>query len=357
MNLSSHLSCIIEGSLPIAFFSAMYYILLHFCCYSVVLNLIYTTYTLSPSFPNCLSSLQQMKPMPSQVTNHYSQMNPEAHLERSLAYNKAADLHYPSNAFRPIICLCAADSRVLMSLHWLMKQDDATDQEIGEDDCEDTRESTQPYHIEEDNLDRQLKALHLDQSLHDKSLRTTRIPLPKTWTHANTVIPHHPLPNSPNPAGAITLPQLKCQQSTILNELSESDLSPSAQVLPLCMSSGDLNVPQPKARGDQNVPQHQKATFGVAKRYMEFILLTKTPWPILPNDKYLMVEESWKLAIEAQDCQRALAGTPVCTPSGGQLPSAASPEMDLQTWDAVRLGYSWLLLYQIYNIDYALRYT
>jgi len=48
-----------------------------------------------------------------------------------------------------------------------------------------------------------------------------------------------------------------------------------------------------------------------------------------------MVDEAWKLAIEAQDHQQALAGTPVGTPSVCQLPSGPSLEIDLQTRDAV----------------------
>jgi len=81
------------------------------------------------------------------------------------------------------------------------------------------------------------------------------------------------------------------------------------------MSSGDQNVPQPKASADQNIPQHQKATCELAKRFMEAIVFAKIPWPIISNDKYLMVEEACKLAIEAQGRQRALPGAPVGTPS------------------------------------------
>jgi hypothetical protein len=44
-----------------------------------------------------------------------------------------------------------------------------------------------------------------------------------------------------------------------------------------------------------------------------------------------MVEEDWKLAIEAQDRQRALAGAPLGTPSVFQLPSSLSLKIDPQT--------------------------
>jgi len=47
-----------------------------------------------------------------------------------------------------------------------------------------------------------------------------------------------------------------------------------------------------------------------------------------------MVVEAWKLAIEAQDRQRALAGAPVGTPSVCQLPSGPSFKIDPQTREA-----------------------
>jgi hypothetical protein len=81
------------------------------------------------------------------------------------------------------------------------------------------------------------------------------------------------------------------------------------------MSSGDQNVAQPKASADQNVPQHQKATFEVVKRFMEAIVFTKIHWPISYDDKYSMVEDAWKLTNEAEDLQQALAGAPVGMPS------------------------------------------
>jgi len=77
------------------------------------------------------------------------------------------------------------------------------------------------------------------------------------------------------------------------------------------------------------------ATFEVAKRFMEAIIFTKTPWPMISDEKYSMVDKAWKLAIEAQDCQRALAGAPVGTPSVCQLPGGPSLEIDPQTWEAV----------------------
>jgi len=48
-----------------------------------------------------------------------------------------------------------------------------------------------------------------------------------------------------------------------------------------------------------------------------------------------MVDEAWKLAIEAQDHQRALASDPVGTPSVCQLPGVPSLKIDPQTREAV----------------------
>jgi len=145
-------------------------------------------------------------------------------------------------------------------------------------------------------------------------------------------------------------PLLKCQKSSLLNKLSESDRAPSAWALVLPnKSSGDQNLPQPKASSDQNVPQHQKGTFEVAKRFMEAIVFTKNPWPIRSDDKYSMVEEAWKLVIEAQDRQRAVAGAPVGTASVCQLPGGPSLKIDLQTLEAVSLEFCLMLLYQTYG--------
>jgi len=213
-----------------------------------------------------------------------------------------------------------------------MNQDDETDQEIGDDGSEDTGESTLSSDIEADDLDHQQEVLYLGQARRDKSLRTTRVPLPKTQSRGNTVIARPPLPNSRNLPAAMAPPLLKRQKSVLLNKFSESDRAPSGRALVLPKkSSGDQNIPQPKASSDQNVPQHQKATFEVAKRFMEAIVFTKTPWPILSDDMYSMVEEAWKLAIGAQDPERALAGAPVGTPSVCQLSSGPSLKIDPQT--------------------------
>jgi len=128
-------------------------------------------------------------------------------------------------------------------------------------------------------------------------------------------------------------PLLKCQKSTI-NILRESDIVP-ALALPLPKAGGDHSVPQPKASGDHNVPQNQNATFEVAKQFMEPIVFTKTPWPIISDKKYSMVDNAWQLAIEVQDRQLASAGAPVGTLSLYQLPGSPSLKIDPQTREAV----------------------
>jgi len=181
-----------------------------------------------------------------------------------------------------------------------MNQDDKTDQEIGDDDSEDTGESTLSSDIEEDNSDHQQKVLHLGQARRDTSLCTTRDPLPKKHSLADTIIPSPPLPNSRNLPVAMAPPLLKHQKSSLLNKSSESEHAPSAQALVLPnWSNGYQKCPQPKASSDQNVPQHQKATFEVAKTFMEAIIFTKTPWPNISDNKYSMGEEASKLQIEA----------------------------------------------------------
>jgi hypothetical protein len=147
------------------------------------------------------------------------------------------------------------------------------------------------------------------------------VPPPKKRSRADTVIARAPLPNLRHPARAIAPPLLKCQKS-VINISHESDV---VQALPL-----------PKASGDDNIPQHQKATFEVAKRFMEAIVFTnRTPWPIISDEKYSMVDDAWKLATEAQDRQRALAGAPVGAPSVCQLPGGPSLKIDPQTREAV----------------------
>ena len=215
----------------------------------------------------------------------------------------------------------------------LMKHDaDDTEREISENECEDLGESTLSSDIVEDNLDNQQQVLHLDQARRDKTIRTTSLPPPKKRSRADTVIARTSLPNLRHPAGAMAPPLLKCQKSTI-NISRKSDI---VKALPLPKAGGDQDVPQQKpGGGGHNVPQHQTATFDVAKRFMEAIVFTKSPCPIISDEKYSMVDEAWQLAIEAQDRQPALAGAPVGAPSMYQLPGGPSLKIDPQTREAV----------------------
>jgi len=122
-----------------------------------------------------------------------------------------------------------------------------------------------------------------------------------------------------------------------MNILRESDVIP-AQALPLRKADGNKNVPQPKAGGDHNVPQHQMPTFEVVKQFMKAIVFTKTPWPIIYDEKYSVVDEACNLAIEAQDGQQALADAPIVTPSVCQLPSGPSLKIGPQTREAVSVS-------------------
>jgi len=217
----------------------------------------------------------------------------------------------------------------------MMQDDNDTDQEISENETEDLGESILLSDIKEDDLDSQQEVLHLDQAHRDKIIRTTRVPPPKKRSSADTVIARTSLPNLQHPAGAKPPPLLKRRKSGI-NISRESDI---IQALPLPKADGDQNVPKQKhGGGNHNVPQHQKATFEVAKLFLEAIVFTKTPWPIISDEKYSMVDEAWQLAIEAQDIQRALAGSPVGAPSVWQLPGGPSLKIDLQTREAVSVN-------------------
>lgn len=62
-----------------------------------------------------------------------------------------------------------------------------------------------------------------------------------------------------------------------------------------------------------------------------------------------MVEGAWGLAIQVRDCQQALVGAPVSTPSVCQLPGGSSLTIRLQTSEDVSLEVSLVLLYQTYG--------
>jgi len=121
-------------------------------------------------------------------------------------------------------------------------------------------------------------------------------------------------------------------QKLAINISCESDIG---QALLLPKAGGDHNVPQPKAGGYYNVSQHQKATFEVAKRFMEAIVLRMPPWPMISDEKYSIVDKAWKLSIVTQDRQWALAGASVDTPSACQLPRGPSLRIDPHTREAL----------------------
>ena len=135
--------------------------------------------------------------------------------------------------------------------------DDNTDWEISNHQSDAAGVSTLSSDIEQDELDIWQEVLHPDQARRDETLRTTRVPLPKQGSRADTVIACTRLPNLRHSFAAIVPPLLKRHKSAI-NISRESDV---VQALLLPMAGGDHNVPQPMAGGDHNVPQHQKATF------------------------------------------------------------------------------------------------
>jgi hypothetical protein len=89
----------------------------------------------------------------------------------------------------------------------LITQDDNdTDWEISKNKSEELGECTLSSDNEEDDLDNQQEVLHLDQARSDKTIRTTRVSLPKKRSRADTVIAHTSLPNLRHPAGAMAPP-------------------------------------------------------------------------------------------------------------------------------------------------------
>jgi len=202
---------------------------------------------------------------------------------------------------------------------------DDTGREMSDNQSEDGGVLTLSSDNEEDNLAHQQEFWHVGQACRNKTLQTPRVVLPKKWSCADTVIPHTPLPHAQKPARVIAPQLLKCQKSTI-NILHESDLV-SAQALHLPKPSGDQNIPQPKAVGDHNIPQQQQATFAVAKLFMEPIVFTKTPWLHVANENHSMVDEAWRLPIDAHDHQRASGGAPVDSPSVCPFPGGPSLEI------------------------------
>jgi len=246
--------------------------------------------------------------MPSKLRNTYSHKNHEVHLEWPLAFKRAAKLHCPSNICLPFICHHASYCIWPRSLNSELKHEDDTDQEIGDDKRKDTGQFAVSCDCEEEDLHNQ-QEVSLRSLVHwDKSFWTIGVPPPRNWNSTDTTTGRPVFKYWQYPAAEMELPLPKCQKSTLLNKLFQSDCAPSSHALPLYMSSGDLNVQLLKASREQNIPQCQITTGEVANWLMEAIIFMRTPSPILSDEKYWMANVAWKLTIEAQDCRQAFAG-------------------------------------------------
>jgi len=177
--------------------------------------------------------------MPSQVRNHYTWKNEEAHLARALAFMTATHLHCPSNVFDQIICLCALYYGCLMSPVWLMQQDDDTILEIGDDKSEDTRASKILSNIEEHNFDSKLKVLLWGWVDGHNPFQCILVPLPTRQRWANTVIACPLLQISWKPPRFKPPALPKCHETSLLNKLLDSEHAPSALALPQPKSGGN----------------------------------------------------------------------------------------------------------------------
>jgi hypothetical protein len=157
------------------------------------------------------------------------------------------------------------------------------------------------------------------------------VSLPKKWSHADTAIACTPLPNLGHSV-AVIAPLLPKRQLSGINISRQSDI---VQAFLLPKADGDHIFPQPRDCGDHKFPQRQKVTFEVAKPFMEAIVFKLTPCPIISDEKYSMVDEEWKPAIEAQDSQRVLAGAAGGRSSVCQLPGGLSLKIAPQSREAV----------------------
>jgi hypothetical protein len=80
--------------------------------------------------------------------------------------------------------------------------------------------------------------------------------------------------------------------------------------------------------------------------FMEAILFTKNPCPTLSEDKYSIVEQAWKLPIQAQDCQWPLAGALLGTPLVCQWHGGSTCKINPHIRHAVSLEFCLMLFYQ-----------
>jgi len=262
-----------RGTPRVASSSTACYFVALFSRSSVKLRTIFTLIFFCLHSPTSLHPTWNLQPARSGITIHRRIKTPtlsehlHVHCRRQAKF--IADQMFELLTQPSSIVLEIANVRAII----LMTQDDNdTDRQISENERRDLGESTLSSDIEEDDLDNQQEVLHLDQARHDTTIRTTRVPPPEKRSDADTVIAYTSLPNLRHPAGAIA-PPLRKRQKSAINISHKSDI---VQALPLPKAGGDQNVPQQKpSGGDHNVPQHKKATFEVAKRFMEAIVFTR----------------------------------------------------------------------------------
>jgi len=147
-------------------------------------------------------------------------------------------------------------------------------------------------------------------------------------------------------------PLLKRQKSALLNKSFESDCVPSAQALLQPKSSGEQNTTQSKASADQNVPQHQKATYEVVKKVHGSNCNHKES---LPNIIRWQVIDDLRCLESRHWSSGSLAGISRCfcrcTISVSNAQCSISQNQSANTRDCK----SWMLLNAISNLRYWLR--
>jgi len=211
----------VQGTPRNASSSTMCNFLHHGSHHSIAHNLIFSPFALSPTVLNFLSSLQHMGSTISEVMNRYSQKNQETHLERSAVFRKEANLYGPFNGCHQIVCFLAAYCRWQWSVISSMPLHEYTDQVISKVQSESTGQSTLSSDTDKYDFNHQQEVYHRGQVRHDRSLRTTRVPLRQKWYNADTVISHIVLPNSSNPASYMAPPALHHERSTLLTNYSK----------------------------------------------------------------------------------------------------------------------------------------
>jgi len=146
---------------------------------------------------------------------------------------------------------------------------------------------------------------------------------------------------------------LEHKKWTVIDKLSDSDYTQPTQGHLLPKSSGDQNAPQPKASGYHNLPKHPRATFQVTKGFMHAFISMKPPWAVISYEKYLMVEEPRRLAIDGQHCHCPWTCTPEGTLYVSRIPGSLPFNMRPHPGEAIRCDICFTLLYHTFDTDYA----